>query len=219
MEKRVIHRDRQEVQAVDFNNIGEFAKTAIDHVVKDGIQDAKGWTEFQVIESGTAEITVEPGRIYNAGAVYVVETDTVFDLLSNLPAVNKKWVAVVAWGSEADVDTQPRDFLIDATTGATEPAAVAMQRLRKANIATVVGIEAPQPAKPAIDSGNVIIAIATALATTGPGRFSLDNALGIRVPKGLVALATVAVAVTVINAVSDANYSVRLLSADAEVYE
>ena len=158
MEKRVIHRDRQEVQAVDFNNIGEFAKTAIDHVVKDGIQDAKGWTEFQVIESGTAEITVEPGRIYNAGAVYVVETDTVFDLLSNLPAVNKKWVAVVAWGSEADVDTQPRDFLIDATTGATEPAAVAMQRLRKANIATVVGIEAPQPAKPAIDSGNVIIA-------------------------------------------------------------
>ncbi len=38
------------------------------------------------------------------------------------------------------------------------------------------------------------IAIATALATTGPGRFSLDNALGIRVPKGLVALATVAVA-------------------------
>jgi hypothetical protein len=158
MEKRVIHRDRQEVQAVDFNNMGEFAKTAIDHVVKDGIQDAKGWTEFQVIESGTAEITVEPGRIYNAGAVYVVETDTVFDLLSNLPAVNKKWVAIVGWGSEADVDTQPRDFLIDATTGATEPAAVAMQKLRKANIATVVGVEAPQPAKPAIDSGNVIIA-------------------------------------------------------------
>ncbi len=38
------------------------------------------------------------------------------------------------------------------------------------------------------------IAVALALATTDPGRYSLDNALGIRVPKGVVGLAALAVA-------------------------
>lgn len=157
MEKRVIFRDRQELQAADLTNLGEFTKTALDHIVKDGIQDQSGWVEFSIVKTGTAEVTVKPGRIYTGGQVYVSESDIVFDLLSELPAVNKKWVAIVAWGSEVETDTQPRDFLIDATTGATEPQAVPMQRLRRANINTIVGIEAAQPTKPLVPSGNVLL--------------------------------------------------------------
>jgi hypothetical protein len=82
----------------------------------------------------------------------------VFDVLTQLPAVNQKWMAVVSWGQSVDTDTQPRDFLIDAMEGTTEPQAVPMQRLRKANINAVYGIEAAQPERPLIDSANVIIA-------------------------------------------------------------
>src|SRR5690606_21851489 len=39
----------------------------------------------------------------------------------------------------------------------TEPQAVPMQRLRRANINTIVGIEAAQPTKPLVPSGNVLL--------------------------------------------------------------
>jgi hypothetical protein len=174
MSKVVIYRDRQEIQAADLGNTGANGQAALDHVVKDAVLAGKGWSDFQVLETGTAEITVKPGRIYNAGAVYLAEADTVFDLLSVLPAVNQKWVGIVGFGATVDIDIQPRDFLIDVTTGATEPSAVAMQRLRKANIATVAGVEAPQPAKPAIAAENVIIAWAL-LDATGVVSISING--------------------------------------------
>lgn len=158
MEKLVLFRERQEVTADDLSNTGNFARDSMDHIVHDGIQDGNGWAEFNVAETGVAEVTVDPGRLYFSGAVYVAEDDNVFDLIGNLPNTNYKWVAIVGYGNSVDTDTQPRDFLVDATTGATEPAAVSMQRLRKAEIATIVGVEAPQPAKPTIGSGNILIA-------------------------------------------------------------
>jgi hypothetical protein len=158
MEQQPIFRDRQELQAADLSNIGGFARQSLDHVVADGIQHGKGWVDFQVVKSGIAEITVKPGRLYNAGAVYVSASDVVFDLLAELPAANRKWVAIVAWGQEVETDTQARDFLIDATTGVTEPQAVPMMRLRKAVVGTVAGVTAAQPAKPTIDGANSVIA-------------------------------------------------------------
>lgn len=158
MEKLVHFRDRQELISSDLSNIGEFARLSLDHVVRDGIQDLKGFADLAVIKSGTAEITAKPGRIYNGGAVFTSETDVVFNMIQSLPLVNKRWVAIVGYGTEVDTDTQPRDFLIDATTGATEPDSVPMQILRKAHINTVVGAEAAQPVQPTVDSSNVIIA-------------------------------------------------------------
>lgn len=158
MQKLVNFRDRQELISADLSRIGEFAQLSFDHIVKDGIQDLRGFADLAVIKSGTAEVTAKPGRVYNAGAVYTSETDVVFDFIQKLPLVNKKWVAIVGWGNIVETDTQPRDFLIDATTGATEPDSVTMQILRKANINIVEGVEAAQPVQPAVDSANVIIA-------------------------------------------------------------
>jgi hypothetical protein len=146
------------LQAVDLNNTGEFAQASLDHIVYDGISDLKHWVEFTVTKTATAEVTVGDGRVYSSGAVYASESDTVFDVLAHLPAVNKKYAAIVGWGQSIDTDTQPRDFLIDAMEGTTEPQAVAMQRLRKANINIVYGTEAAQPQKPTVDSANVVIA-------------------------------------------------------------
>ena len=175
MSKTVNFRDRQELISADLCNVGLFAKNALDHVVKDAVDHLNGWTEFQVIESSTAEVTVKSGRLYFAGAVYVSEADTVFELINDLPTVNQKWCAIVGYGTEQDVDVHERDFLIDATTGTTEPQAVAMQKLRKAQIATVIGVEAPQPVKPTVSSGNVIIAWVL-LDSTGVASIALVEA-------------------------------------------
>lgn len=156
-EKLVYYRDRQELQAEDLNNTGQFARTSLDHVVEDGIYEGKAWTQFVFTKTATAELTVSDGRMYSGGAVYVAETDTIFDMLTHLPTVNKKWAGIVAWGQNIETDTQPRDFLIDAMDGTTEPQAVPMEKLRKANINVVYGVEAAQPEKPLIDNTNVII--------------------------------------------------------------
>lgn len=179
MSKIVNFRDRQEIQGGDLSNTGLYGQAALDNVVKDAVLAGRGWSDFLVLETGTAEITVKPGRIYNTGAVYIAETDNVFDLLSDLPAVNQKWVAIVGYGTTVDVNVQPRDFLIDVTTGETEPAAVAMLKLRKANIGTVVGVEAPQAAKPAIGAENIVIAWVL-IDATGVSSVSINEAA--RVP-------------------------------------
>ena len=101
MEKLVLFRERQEVTADDLSNTGAFAQASIDHVVHDGIQDGNGWAEFNVGETGVAEVTVDPGRLYFSGAVYVAEDDNVFDLIGVLPNTNYKWVAIVGYGNTA----------------------------------------------------------------------------------------------------------------------
>src|SRR5262245_22189561 len=123
MERIVLFRDRQELQGVDLTNTGTFGRAALDHVVADGISHLNGWVEFSAQKTSVAELTVGPGRIYIGGAVYVAQTNTVFDLLAELPSVNRKWVAIVGWGTEVDTDVQPRDFLLDPKTGAAEPRA------------------------------------------------------------------------------------------------
>src|SRR5690606_11619131 len=52
--------------------------------------------------------------------------------------------------------------------------AVTMQRLRRANIGTIVGVEAAQPAKPMIPSGNVLLGWAL-LNTTDVESISIEN--------------------------------------------
>lgn len=158
MEKRVIIRERQEITADDYASFGDYPKQSFDHIVADGIQDTSGWALFQALKSGTAEVTIKPGRLYNAGMVYALEADQTFEFINDLPTTNKTWVAIVGYGQEIDTDVEPRDFLIDVATGVTEPNAVALLRQRKANIAEIVGVEAPQPAKPVIPNGNILIA-------------------------------------------------------------
>lgn len=179
MERQTLFRNRQGVLPEDFNRPQEAMRDSLDHVVKDGIIDGRGWSDFTAIKSGTAEVTIGPGRIYNGGAVHAAEIANVLNLIGELPATNKKWIAIVGFGQEIDNDVQARNFLIDATTRTTQPNQVPMQRIRYCNVSTVVGVEAPQPAKPLVDAANIIIA----WAQLGPaGVLSVELAEGGRVP-------------------------------------
>lgn len=166
MERTVIYRDRQELQSADLNATQEFARASLDHVVRDSIEGGKAYAGFSASKTSATEVTLSPGRLYAAGAVYARGEDIVVDLFNVLPLITKKRVAIVAYGQEVETDVQPRDFLIDAQTGTTEPQSVAMESLRRAEISTVAGTEGPDPSYPATDANVTVIAYVL-LDTTG----------------------------------------------------
>jgi len=166
MERTVIYRDRQELQSADLNNMQEFARASLDHVIRDAVEGGKAYSGFFATKTAATEITLSAGRLYAGGAVYARETDIIVDLFNVLPLVTRKRVAIVTFGQEVETDIQPRDFLIDAQTGTTEPQSVAMESLRRAEVSTVAGTEGPDPSYPATDANVTVIAYLL-LDTTG----------------------------------------------------
>lgn len=166
MESKVKFRDRQELQSADLNNVEDFAQAAIDHIVLDAIEDGQAYAGFDVSKTASIEVTCDPGRLYDSGRVYARDESVVLDLTNALPLVTKKRVAIVAYGQEVETDTQPRDFLVDAQTGETEPQSVPMEILRRCEISTVAGTEGADPTYPTTDASVTVIAYVL-LTTTG----------------------------------------------------
>lgn len=158
MESTVIYRDRQELQSADLNNMQEFMRSSVDHIVLDAIENGKAYSGFATTKTAATEVTLSSGRLYAGGLVYARNEDIVIDLFNVLPLVTRKRVAIVAYGQTVETDVQPRDFLIDAQTGTTEPQSVALEELRRAEVSTVVGIEGPEPSYPTTDENVTVIA-------------------------------------------------------------
>ena len=158
MQKHVVFRDRQELQSADLNNIQTYTATALQHLTQDAVTEGLAYTGGLVAAASATEITVASLRFYNDGRCYVSETPQTLNLFQYLPLVTRKLVAVVVWGQEVDTTVEPRDFLIDLTTGATQPSAVAMQRLNAAQVNLLPGAESVDPQPPVIQSGTLAIA-------------------------------------------------------------
>lgn len=166
MEQRVIFRDNQEVQSADFINQQDWAQAALDHVILDTIESGAAYSGFRITKTAQTVVSFTPGRLYNGGAVYARDENVSIDMFNALPIVTQRRVAVVAWGQEINTDTQPRDFLVDASTGRTQPQSVPMQNARICQLSPVNGIEAPDPAYPTTDI-NVTVVAYVLLDSTG----------------------------------------------------
>jgi len=158
MEKQVIFRDRQEFQAADPNALEGYVRASIDHLVIDAVSSGKHYTGFTSAATGATEVTVQPGRYYNGGAVYVNEDEQGINLFQYVPLVTSKIVAIVVWGQEVDTQVEPRDFLVDLQTGATEPQAVAMERVRHCEVNPMPGTESANPQPPVLQTGTMAVA-------------------------------------------------------------
>ncbi len=166
MHKKVIFRDWQELQAQDLNNIEVFADEANTSLIADAISDRFHYTGFSVVQDSTTEITVQPGRLYAQGKVYVLEQAQQFNLFQFLPLTMKRVVTIAVWGTETETDVEPRDFLIDPAQNTTEPRAVAMLKVRLAVVNTAAGVESIDPQPPTLPEGAVPVAHVY-LTTTG----------------------------------------------------
>lgn len=160
MEKQVIYRDRQELQAADLNNTQTWADEAQRHLVTDAITPERQFVGLTVTARSATEIEVSPGRLYDgpSGKVYAIESAQVHSVFAMLPLQDQKWLAISAFGQEEDTDIQPRDFLIDLQTREVEPEAVAMQRRRVAVIHIAQGLESPTPERPEPPTGYTLLA-------------------------------------------------------------
>jgi hypothetical protein len=175
MEKQVQFRDRQELQAGDLSNIGTYAKESLDRIVREGMTSEKKYTGFAIAKTGATQATVDAGTYWTNGERYIRETSTILEFLGALPLVTKKIAAVVATGAETDTNIEPRDYLINVDTGATEPDSVAMQKLRYASFQLVYGTENAAPEKPTVSSDSVVVGWVT-LSTTGVETIEMASA-------------------------------------------
>lgn len=163
MERRVkIHQDQQ-ITNTDLNNMGEFPRSSLDHVVSDGIEPGRRFWGFPVTETGPLEITVGAGRYYSQGKVFYRDDEggVVLSLADYVPVVTKRIVTVAVWGNEVDTNVQPRTFLVDVDTLQTEAEAVATESRRHAEINLVPGIEAVEPQPAALDANVLAVAYVT----------------------------------------------------------
>lgn len=160
MEKHVIYRDRQELQANDLDNSQRWADEALAHVVHDAISDERHYTGLAVSSHSATELNIDPGRLYDGvtGSVYAIENAQLKSVFSMLPLQDEKWLAVSVVGQETDTNLEPRDFLIDLQTREVEPQTVAMQRARVAEVHIAQGLESPTPEKPEPPTGYTLIA-------------------------------------------------------------
>lgn len=157
MHKQTIFHQNMQGLASDHNDLQAFTQQTFDHLVADAISDGQAYAGFLTAKTGTAEVTVEPGRLYKAGKIYTRETQAVIDLFSQLPISTQRYVAIVVSGATVDTEDEPRKFLIDATERTTQVTTVSTVRHRAATVSTVAGAESANPQKPTVSSDLVTL--------------------------------------------------------------
>jgi hypothetical protein len=158
VERQVIFRDYQEQVAADHNNIQAFSRDSIDSLAHDVVSAAKRFSGFTVSKTGQVEIKIDPGKLYDGGAVYARRSQLVQSLATYTAAVAKRIVTVSAYGNENLTDTQTRDYLTNVDTGEVEPRAASMTSSRDAQIVFTAGAEAADPVPPPVPATHILIA-------------------------------------------------------------
>lgn len=160
MQKHVIYRDRQELQAADLNDTQQWGDEAHAHLVHDAITPEKQFVGLTVSAHSATEISVAPGRLYDGptGQVYALEAQQLHSVFNLLPLQDQKWLAISVIGQTEDTNLEPRDFLIDLQTREVEPQTVAMQRAQVVVVHLAQGLESPTPERPEPPTGYTLIA-------------------------------------------------------------
>lgn len=172
MKNTVIFRDNQELDSDDLSNVETYAQSSFATLVHDTISTAPAYAGLVVTKTAATQVTLTAGRFYDStGQVWEQPASQTIDFFSLLPLVTQKWVALVVNGSVVQTNVEPRDFLINATTGQTQPQSVAMEQSWTAVVNTVAGVESPQPSFPPTPSTVTVIAYVL-LTTTGVSQIS-----------------------------------------------
>jgi hypothetical protein len=153
--RRVLVAENQEVTGADLTNIGVFSQAADDNIVKDGIAEGNYYVGCLVSQVSASEIQVAAGRCYIGGKVYFRDAPSNFILATQLPGATRKLATVVVWGAEIDTDLQPRDFIINETTGQAQAVTGPIEKRRALQMDVVYGAEGTNPTRGTIASGLV----------------------------------------------------------------
>jgi len=150
MEKLLIARDRQEFQAADVNNMQAYMDEAVAHVVMDAVTTEKMFVGLGVTKKSATEIDIAAGRLWDGvtGKRYAKDAAETVSLFSYLPVSDQRYLNIAVIGQETDTDQEPRDYLVDLTSGQTEPKSVYMTTARQVATQITAGLESSGPQKP-----------------------------------------------------------------------
>jgi len=162
MDRQVVFRDRQELQADDLNNVEEFTDRNFGHVITDAITGERQVTGMALSQETTTSLEVDAGRLWSGdtGEIFSLDAAAALSVFSYLPVTDERYLAISVAGNEQDTDSEPRDFLVDLQTGETEPSTVAMERARVAVPYITAGVESASPQKPAAPTGHTLLGYA-----------------------------------------------------------
>lgn len=167
MLKQVQFKPRQEQTAGDHNNLQAYAAETFDHFGRDAITAEMKFSGFEVTSLDTINVRIAPGRLYANGEMHASESNADRNLFEYLPLAAKRIVTVTVVGvDDLNQDVQPRQFLVDVVTRATQPQSTAMRSMRVAQIGLVSGIESADPQRPPIASQYLAVCDIV-LGTTG----------------------------------------------------
>ena len=158
MQSKLIVSENQKATSSDINNIGNYARASFDDTIRDGMDDRNRYAGFATVQASAASVNVAAGRFYKNGEAYSTTTVSSLDLLNSLPAVAKRIAIIVAWGNAVDTGLESREFLVDATTRATEARSTPTENRRVAYLGFLLGAENSTPGATAIPSDYVAIA-------------------------------------------------------------
>ena len=158
MEKQRIFRSRQNVTFGDLNSVQAYAAKTFEDVVSDLLVSGKGYAGFLATRDSATTVQVAQGRLYTAGRIFAHDATQTVSLSTYLPAAAQRIVTLVSYGQTIDSEIEPRDFLINVTTRATEPQSVPMVQERIAQVSVVPGSESADPQRPAVPESYVPIA-------------------------------------------------------------
>ncbi|QCI65532.1 hypothetical protein [Phreatobacter stygius] len=182
MLSKVTFRARQEVVENDFNNLQGHVEATLDHLVADTISTQKRFSGFEVTSVSATEINVAPGRLFASGEVYAAAATVQKSLFDFLPAAAKRLVTVYIWQGTAEVDIQPRSYLIDVDNDVTQSQTVSMRHDRVANVGLIAGLESADPQRSPL--GAQFLAVCDILLTpTGIADGGITMIAGNRMPR------------------------------------
>jgi len=87
MEQRVIIHPNQQVTDTDLNNVGEFARASLDHVVADGIEPGRKFWGFPVTATGPLELRSVPAAFTTKARSFFATTTA--GLSSTSPTISR----------------------------------------------------------------------------------------------------------------------------------
>lgn len=156
----------------DFRNLAEFPRDALDTLIESTISGELDacYSGATVAKTGTTQVTVEaPAILFKNGKLFTgSDNPTVLNLLAHMPTSgNRRIVAVLLQAQTANDGSEPRDFIVNGSIypPQVDPQPTATVEWRKANVAILLGDQAPSPSRPVVDSANTVIAYITLSST------------------------------------------------------
>lgn len=166
MFKRATFEVDQEVTSEDLDRLGLFPQSGISQLTDDLLVSGRMFKGFATVASGLTAIEVAAGRVYDAGAMYALESTLNLSVAEFVPvtAGQRVYVTLIGQGREDDGYVEARNYereIAQSGGGAAiqqVPATGSRAKVRGAILTLYPGAPSVTPVKPSIPLGTVAIA-------------------------------------------------------------